>query len=40
MKLPSDVMMPDPKHDWNALTIDEAVIGKVVLIKLLPRLIH
>lgn len=33
-KLPNGVVLPDNNHDWNAITIEEVVIGDNALAKL------
>jgi other hect domain ubiquitin protein ligase E3 len=39
-RLPSGVVLPDPKHDWNALVLDEAIVGKWFLARLKAKTVH
>ena len=39
-RLPSGLALPDQKHDWNALVIDEVVIGKSCIMKINAKLMQ
>ena len=39
-RLPSGLVLPDQKHDWSALVIDEVQIGRSCLVKITEKLIQ
>jgi other hect domain ubiquitin protein ligase E3 len=39
-RLPSGLVLPDQKHDWSALVIDEVQIGRACLVKISEKLIQ
>jgi hypothetical protein len=39
-RLPSGLVLPDQKHDWSALVIDEVSVGKSCIVKITDKLLQ